>query len=246
AEMEDWSLLQTTNLESLQTDPLLSDPSDSVLLALLRYVAAARRVSSLCIWAGADEGGAIEDLVSDESNQVIVLDVQSLREREEKEIVVQETLEAAWGHCQQRALQSLLVAGVPPIPHFLVIDEAHNWVPVEARDRRTAGIRNLIRSVAAEGRKSGLFLILCTQRPRKIHPDVLSECDNIFVMRLPNPADLALVGNQFGQPMSRLRCARWFDPGEAIYISGRRCDARRFHLSPRRTTEGGPGIIERK
>ncbi|MET8776363.1 hypothetical protein AB0H49_16015 [Nocardia sp. NPDC050713] len=34
--------------------------------------------------------------------------------------------------------------------------------------------------IAAEGRKYGLWLLLSTQRPSKVHPGILSQCDNLL------------------------------------------------------------------
>jgi len=247
AEMLNWGQLQSTELEALQADPLLTDPSEPVLLALLRYVAAVKHLQELAIWSKRDGTAAVEDLVADDSIQVIALDVQSLGEREEREIVVQEAVEIVWTHCQKRTTEGLLgTNGDGHLPYFLVIDEAHNWAAAEPRSLREGRICELLRSVAAEGRKSGLFLVLCTQRPRKLHPDVLSECDNVFLMRLPNPADLAHVAGQYGQIPSRLRRARRFSAGETIFISGQTGRAQGFHASPRRTTEGGAGVVERE
>ena len=45
--------------------------------------------------------------------------------------------------------------------------------------------------IAAEGRKFGLYLLVSTQRPQKVHPNVVSQCDNLVLMRLNSAADLA-------------------------------------------------------
>jgi hypothetical protein len=68
---------------------------------------------------------------------------------------------------------------------FIVIDEAHNIIPdsEDTTSRSTTETINLIKTVAAEGRKFGLFLVLISQRPNKINKNVLSECDNFIIMR---------------------------------------------------------------
>ena len=45
--------------------------------------------------------------------------------------------------------------------------------------------------IAAEGRKYGLWLLLSTQRPSKVHINALSQCDNLALMRMSSPKDLA-------------------------------------------------------
>ena len=51
------------------------------------------------------------------------------------------------------------------------------------------GSSRMIKKIAAEGRKFGVFLVVITQRPSKIHPDALSQCNSQIVMRLTNPDD---------------------------------------------------------
>lgn len=51
--------------------------------------------------------------------------------------------------------------------------------------------------IAREGRKFGLYLIVVTQRPQKIHENVLSQCDNLVLLRMNSVADLAYVARVF-------------------------------------------------
>ena len=43
--------------------------------------------------------------------------------------------------------------------------------------------------IAAEGRKFGIYLLVSTQRPQKVHENVISQCDNLVLMRLNSTAD---------------------------------------------------------
>lgn len=74
-------------------------------------------------------------------------------------------------------------------PVFLVIEEAHNFVPPMSRWH----ISSMIKKIASEGRKFGIFLIVITQRPGKIDQDVLSQCNSEIVMRITNPLDQRAV-----------------------------------------------------
>jgi hypothetical protein len=47
--------------------------------------------------------------------------------------------------------------------------------------------------IAKEGRKYGVFLGLVTQRPAEIDPTIVSQCSTLFVMRLSNDRDQALI-----------------------------------------------------
>jgi len=71
-------------------------------------------------------------------------------------------------------------------PVFIVLEEAHNFVP-SGRDEGQASW--WLRRVASEGRKFGIFLVLVTQRPYRVHQDTLSQCGSQIIMRLTNPED---------------------------------------------------------
>ena len=57
-----------------------------------------------------------------------------------------------------------------------MIDEAQNVCPAESADPLAALATEDAIRIAGEGRKFGLYLIVVTQRPQKIHENVLSEC----------------------------------------------------------------------
>ena len=84
-------------------------------------------------------------------------------------------------------------SGPPPLlwrnrarrqPCLIVIDEAHNVCPRQPADTVTALATNYASLIAAEGRKFGLYLLTSTQRPQKVHDEVLSQCDNLLLMRM--------------------------------------------------------------
>ena len=72
--------------------------------------------------------------------------------------------------------------------------------------------------IAGEGRKFGLYLIVVTQRPQKVHENVLSQCENLVLMRMNSAADLAHVGRVFSfvppasstAPRPSDRARRWW------------------------------------
>ena len=75
--------------------------------------------------------------------------------------------------------------------------------------------------IAAEGRKFGLHLLVSTQRPQKVHDNVLSQCDNLVLMRMNSAADLAHLTESFSfVPPSIFNEARHFRLGEAL-IAGK-------------------------
>jgi hypothetical protein len=129
------------------------------------------------------------------------------------------------------------------VPTFLVVDEAHNLIPKEPRTQAYAAVRELFRTIAAEGRKYGLFLVLVSQRPDKLDPLVLSECQNRALMRLGSRAVLeatrAMLGLEDLPPKTLETC---LDLGKSrVLLVGPWSDGKPkfFYTAARRTTEGG-------
>ncbi len=77
-------------------------------------------------------------------------------------------------------------------PILLVCEEAHRYVPSEAKaDGSSVG--TILSRIAKEGRKYGISLGLITQRPSDLAEGVLSQCGTIISMRLNNERDQAFV-----------------------------------------------------
>jgi DNA helicase HerA-like ATPase len=78
------------------------------------------------------------------------------------------------------------------VPLLFVCEEAHRYASAD----RTIGFgptRRALSRIAKEGRKYGVFLGLVTQRPAELDPTILSQCSTLFVMRMSNDRDQALV-----------------------------------------------------
>jgi hypothetical protein len=80
--------------------------------------------------------------------------------------------------------------GVSPL--LFVCEEAHRYAPADNKIGFGPTRRALSR-IAKEGRKYGVFLGLVTQRPAEIDPTIVSQCSTLFVMRLSNDRDQALI-----------------------------------------------------
>ena len=80
--------------------------------------------------------------------------------------------------------------GVSPL--LFVCEEAHRYAPADSKIGFGPTRRALSR-IAKEGRKYGVFLGLVTQRPAEIDPTIISQCSTLFVMRLSNDRDQALI-----------------------------------------------------
>ncbi len=142
----------------------------------MRYV---RRLERYPVWGHTTVN--IERLI--EPMQTTVIDLAGT-----EKVVMAYTAEWLLSHLWERALGGRL-----RWPVFVVLEEAHNLVPGGGpRDQQTKASR-IINTVAAEGRKFGVYLIVITQRPSKIADDTLSQCASQLIMRLTNPDDQKAV-----------------------------------------------------
>jgi hypothetical protein len=80
--------------------------------------------------------------------------------------------------------------GVAPL--LFVCEEAHRYAPAD-KQVGFGPTRRALSRIAKEGRKYGVFLGLVTQRPAEIDPTIVSQCSTLFVMRLSNDRDQALI-----------------------------------------------------
>ena len=147
-------------------------------------VALAERIENLGIlewdvWAR-DRPSAVD--VMNSGARITVMDLGGFEDPAEPLAVSLEMLDSLWENRQSRT------------PTLIVIDEAHNVCPAEPGNALASAVVNRLIQIAAEGRKFGLWLLLSTQRPSKLHPQVLSQCDNLALMRMNSPADVAELG----------------------------------------------------
>jgi intein/homing endonuclease len=78
-------------------------------------------------------------------------------------------------------------SGMPIV--WLMIDEAHMFMP---KDEPNIALKVLLEWVRV-GRQPGLSLVLATQRPNKLHPDAISQCDLFISHRMTAQEDIAAV-----------------------------------------------------
>jgi len=73
---------------------------------------------------------------------------------------------------------------------WLVIDEAHEFLPNEGKTLATDPLITILR----EGRQPGISLILASQQPGKIHTDVLTQADTVLAHRITAKLDTDSLG----------------------------------------------------
>jgi DNA helicase HerA-like ATPase len=161
-------------------------------------------VEDFAVWA-AGQDGSLLDVIGDPEARCVVVDLGSLGTREEQALAAEAVLGRLWQLREQRE------------PVLIVIDEAHNVCPARPEDPLTALATDHAVRIAAEGRKFGLYLMVSTQRPQKVHENVISQCDNLVLMRLNSDADAAFARAVFSfVPPGLIGQAKSFGLGEAV------------------------------
>jgi len=108
----------------------------------------------------------------------VIIDTGSLTTPEERTALALAVLGRRWNGRHNRR------------PTLLAIDEAHNVLPASTNDPLLQAATEFGTLIAGEGRKFGLHLFLASQRPSKVHPNVLSQCDNLILMRMNGIDDI--------------------------------------------------------
>lgn len=182
------------------------------------------------VWAH-DDGGSVVGELAARTARCLVVDLGSLQTLEEKAAVSEAALATLWRHRTDRE------------PTLVVVDEAHNVCPSEPGDPITAIATEHAIRIAAEGRKFGLYLLVSTQRPHKVHEQVLSQCDNLVLMRMNSRSDLAYVGELFSfVPSALVATATDFGLGEALVAGKIASHPALVRFGARITEEGGSDV----
>lgn len=167
----------------------------------------------------------------EERPDAVVIDLSACAESEEPAAVSLAVLDHLWQHRTERR------------PISIVIDEAHNVCPAEPQTPVQRALVERVVQIAAEGRKYGLWLVLSTQRPSKIHPNVLTQCDNLGLLRMNSPSDLAEVASVFGfAPQHLVDASPGFTQGQVLLAGGFASTADIVQMRDRICLEGGADV----
>jgi DNA helicase HerA-like ATPase len=109
-------------------------------------------------------------------------------------------------------------------PLLVVLEEAHNYL----KSGENSISSRTVRSIAKEGRKHGIGLMLVTQRPSELDATVLSQCGTIIALRMNNSQDRSHIRSAVQdelQPivdlLPSLRTGEGLISGEAVKIPSR-------------------------
>lgn len=104
----------------------------------------------------------------------------------------------------------------PYFPPFVVVtDEAHNFAP-KAFD---APAKSIIKEIAQEGRKYGVFLILATQRPTLLDETVTAQLNTKCVFRTVRASDIATIKEETDLTQEEARRLPFLRSGDAFISS---------------------------
>ncbi len=164
-----------------------------------------------------------------DANQTSVVAMSGVKERIQQFVVTS---------ILQRIFNARRRREIPPL--VLVVEEAHRFAPSAASVASSA----VMRTLAAEGRKFGICLVVASQRPNRLDPTVLSQCVTSIVMKMKNPADLARIResaeNVTEEVIGQLPT---FDRGEALVMGEAFPVSIRFKVrSDRNTKHGGKSV----
>ena len=135
----------------------------------------------------------------------VVVDLGSLPRAQERSVVALAMLGRRWAGR----------AGRKPV--LIAVDEAHNVFPAVTDDPLLQAAGDLGALVAGEGRKFGIHRFVATQRPAKVHANVVSQCDNLVLMRMNGTADVEDLTALFSHvPAPLVRRSLTFGLGQAL------------------------------
>lgn len=75
---------------------------------------------------------------------------------------------------------------------FIILDEAHNFAP-NGNDERMSPTKRILKVIAQEARKYGVFEMMCTQRIGLLDSTIVAQMNNKFVFRTTNAQDLNTI-----------------------------------------------------
>jgi len=188
-------------------------------------------VATWPVWSTGD-AGSVQDLVAPGGPRAVVVDLGSLATPGEKAIAGESVLAALWRRRAERE------------PILIVIDEAHNVCPREPADPVAELATEHAARIAAEGRKFGLYLLISTQRPQRVNELVVSQCDNLVLMRMASTGDLDWVARTLSYaPRPLLEGATAFGQGESL-VAGKIAShyPALVRFGPRLAEEGGGDV----
>jgi DNA helicase HerA-like ATPase len=166
-------------------------------------------------------------------NQISVVGMSGIKERIQQFVVT---------NILQRLFNARQKLEVPPL--VIIIEEGHRFAPSNSLVSSSA----IIRTLATEGRKFGISLVVVSQRPNRLDSTVLSQCVTNIVMKVKNPTDLTSIRESAENVTEDvIKELPKFERGEALVMGEAFPISIRFKVrSDRETKHGGKSIDFKK
>jgi uncharacterized protein len=113
------------------------------------------------------------------TSQITIVDVSQLP------FEVLETVTALLGRLIIEFVSHFLPEQRGKFPIVIVLEEAQNYIA----EKTESVAKTVFERIAREGRKYGISLVVCSQRPSELSKTVLSQCNSFIIHRLQNPED---------------------------------------------------------
>ncbi len=118
-------------------------------------------------------------------------------------------------------------------PYLIILEEAYRFSP-QVGERLP-----IFDEIARRGRKRGLGLMLCTQRPSLVDKNILSQCSNQLIGKLVIKNDLNSVAQFFSSGRGTPNQLTTLSPGEFFALGGIVPEPEKVKIRPRETRHGG-------
>ncbi len=122
---------------------------------------------------------ALSEEFTRKTNQITIVDVSQLP------FEVLETVTALLGRLIIEFVSHFLSEERGKYPIVIVLEEAQNYIS----EKSESVAKTVFERIAREGRKYGISLVVCSQRPSELSKTVLSQCNSFIIHRLQNPED---------------------------------------------------------
>ncbi len=191
-------------------------------------------IEYLRIW---DKSGGSEallvDVLSEPDPHTVIVDLSVLT-RLERMVVCSVVFRRLWETQTERKRKNVKK------PSLLFVDEAHALFPARSMSPEQALTLDWGSRIAGEGRKFGLYLLISSQLPSKIHEHVLTQCGNLVLMKMLSQSDIDALRDSFSFVSEMLlQTSKSFGIGDALVVGGIVPSPCLVHFEGRKTQEGG-------
>lgn len=98
---------------------------------------------------------------------------------------------------------------------FIIVDEAHNFCPKHS----TSPTKRILKEIAQEARKYGVYEVFCTQRPEGLDDTIFAQINNKIIYRINTQADIELVQRETNLTEEQMRQLPNLTSGSCFFAS---------------------------